>query len=73
MGIHSNVGCLYLIMPHFFWYRELDCDEKARNYVDSDDLENALLKIHKGREDVFSFMHPSVNYRVKNLERYRKT
>lgn len=72
MGVHFIVGCFYLIIPQFIWYRELDCDENAINYVDIDDLKNALLKIRKGREDVFSFMHPSVNYRVKNLERCRK-
>jgi len=73
MGVHSIVGSFYLIIPYFLWYRELDCDENAIKYVDIDDLQNALLKIRKGHEYVFSFMHPSVNYRIKNLERYRKT
>jgi len=56
----------YLIFTFINWFRELDCDNTAIEYVESKHLINALLKMSK-YTDSHSFSHPSVRFRINNL------
>ena len=66
--IPFGLALLYCSAP-VFWYRELDSDTNAAAYTDKTNLINALSIIYEGQLDAFSFKHPSVNYRIKNLQK----
>ena len=63
----------YLLWHQFAWYRELDCDENAIKYVPIKNLQNALRKIAGEKINAYSFLHPSMRFRINNLERWKKT
>ena len=68
MALVVMLACFYLILRMFFWYPECDCDANAVKYVPIDDFTLALTKIYEGKFDVFSFEHPSPNYRIQRLK-----
>ena len=62
------LALLYLSAP-VNWYFELDSDRTAALYVDKEDFIRALTIAKKGHLDAYTFFHPSVNYRAKNLRK----
>jgi len=59
-------------MPPFIWFRELDSDKYAIDYVPKDDLQSGLMKCAGEYVKSYSLTHPSVKFRVGLLEKKMK-
>jgi len=61
------LSSFYLINFPFLWYRELDCDINATKYCPGSDLTSAYMKIGGEKFHVFSVLHPSWAFRIRNI------
>ncbi|MCW4049187.1 MAG: M48 family metalloprotease [Candidatus Bathyarchaeota archaeon] len=66
------LSCVYLFVPQFCWFRELDCDENAIKYADKKDLQSGLIKYGEGRIHKYGFLHPSIAFRIADFKRIEK-
>ncbi len=64
------LSCIYLFMPPFIWFGELDSDRYAINYVSKEDLKSGLIKFGGDYVNVFSITHPSIKFRCTLIEKY---